>query len=747
MLRLIVSDVDLELYENAPVNLQFQYSDVEAINNPLGSYSQTFRVPLTVKNREVFGYIDEAGLEGGLDLRQRLTAQMLDDSTPILAGYVQVKGVYLTKEQYGEVELVFFSGAVDLKTELGGALLTDLNLSAYNHTLTSANIADSWLVSGSLSPEIRYMLMDKGSNWTSPTKPIGTTDAPLPLSVFNPSIQAKVLLDKIISTAGYTYESTYLDSADFEDIYMPCWNGSLTTVGETQDNENIRVAMSTSGQTFTGGGSNEANMNDFLTGCQDPGSNWLNTDDAYTAPFSGLYTLRWTYSWDFSGSSGNTAAVIGAYINNSIFDQFNLNFGGNRENQLYEVSNFYMTAGDELTIEIFNPNITGGSFLLLGSSNFNTGVRTTLEVIVESRLGDYTVDIGNNLPVMKQIDFLTTLQTMFNLVFVPDRSKPNHLVIDSYENYVASGPQRDWTNKVDYGKDVLIKPTTDIQFREYAWSYLPGLDFVNLQIQASLDRVYGRYRVIDNSNAFAIGEKKLTTSTAPFVVSLVPGTNIPMFRGLTQDGTGIQEPLPMLCYWNGIDSGLGSISVRIEDGTVVTLTTLPTFSTYSQLQPGITDNDLSFGVEQPFYSVPVTPRDTLYIRFWAEYVAELYSEDSRIIECSIRLNEADLASWSFADSIYIKDAFYRVLSIAYDANEPSVAKCTLIKKLDDIALCADLPTAFISSSNNNYIAFNNSAVDYGSQECCEFYGYVWDLNKVDPGATRCRPRNTGNTIL
>ncbi len=100
MLRLVINNQDVELYENAPVNLKFQFSDVEKINNPLASYSQSFRVPLTQNNVDIFGHLDQVTEVGGLDLRVRLSAQLLSDPYPIMDGFVQVKAVYLTKEIY-----------------------------------------------------------------------------------------------------------------------------------------------------------------------------------------------------------------------------------------------------------------------------------------------------------------------------------------------------------------------------------------------------------------------------------------------------------------------------------------------------------------------------------------------------------------------------------------------------------------------------------------------------------------------
>ncbi len=274
----------------------------------------------------------------------------------------------------------------------------------------------------------------------------------------------------------------------------------------------------------------------------------------------------------------------------------------------------------------------------------------------------------------------------------------------------------------------------------YEWSHKEGKDFISLEVQKSLDRVYGRQRIVESDNDFATGELLIKTGFAPYILSLIPGTNMPIFRGLTADGSVIQDAVPMLAYYCGTTLSYGTITYLTESGGSTTQNTNPFFSNYSSVDPQLTDNDLNFGVERPLYSIAVNPRDTLYIRFWAQYVTELYSSTARILTCSVRLNEADIADLQFNDQVYINDSFYRILSVSFDANEPSVAKAQLIKKLDDLAICADTPTSLRTGANE--ILFNNTTIvdpDYGSQVCCELYGYRWALNK-DTG-DRCRPNN------
>ena len=47
----------VELYDHEPVNLNYKFTEVTEINKPASSYSQTFRVPMTKANQDVFGVV------------------------------------------------------------------------------------------------------------------------------------------------------------------------------------------------------------------------------------------------------------------------------------------------------------------------------------------------------------------------------------------------------------------------------------------------------------------------------------------------------------------------------------------------------------------------------------------------------------------------------------------------------------------------------------------------------------------
>ena len=108
MLRLTLAGNEIELYENEPVNLSYQFSDIQDINASSSSFSQTFRVPLTKKNQDYFGAVNEFGLITTWNPKVKVDAELTYNTIPVMRGFAQVKAVYVQKGKYADVELVVF---------------------------------------------------------------------------------------------------------------------------------------------------------------------------------------------------------------------------------------------------------------------------------------------------------------------------------------------------------------------------------------------------------------------------------------------------------------------------------------------------------------------------------------------------------------------------------------------------------------------------------------------------------------
>jgi hypothetical protein len=735
MLRLTIDGNEIELYENEPVNLSYQFSNLQEINASSSNFSQTFRVPLTKKNQDYFGPVNEFGLIPDWDPKTKVDAELSYNTIPVMRGFVQVKAIYVQKGKYADVELVFFGETANLSRDIGDGMLTDLDLSAYDHTLNATNIEASW--TGSLSSgAIRYGLPDKGQNWTSDN--LWSSTNPLEHGDFTPYFRASKLLEEILDNAGYEMDSTFFTRQS--NLYLLMNRGNRTPIGvgaASPESETFAIGLASNATLFNIDG---PEITDFVETSPFYDTNGNVASGVYTAPFRGFYTFRANITYSVASPHSITMGSIIDGTAQVSGDQgyWPLLVQESGSGSITKTSHpILLDQGDTFAIG-FEVSDNGHSVTFTGTNQLAPG-GTSLELLeITEPLSGQTVDVEANMPEMKQIDFVSGLQKMFNLVFIPDRNNPKKLYIEPFNDYLASGAKKDWTNKIDLSKDLTIEPTTDLQSRRYEWTHSNGKDLVNDLVFKNASRVYGRYRVDDPENDFASGTKEIKSPFAPHVASYIPGTNYAVHRMLVdteQADKRIKNPLPRLAFWNGTPSG--QINYYEDDNsTPATATDYPAFSQYSALNATVTSEDLGYGPEKPFHIIQANPLNTLYYQYWSPFVNQLYSSDARKLTAFFRLTRADIATFEFSDKIYLKDTYWRILSISYDATSDDLVKVELLKMLSEVRDCQWLPIAINKATGE--IRFENAAgmTTYsllpGNSICCTKYGYVYN-----PTAQRC----------
>jgi len=734
MLRLTIAGNEIELYENEPVNLSYQFSDLQEINASRSNFSQTFRVPLTKKNQDYFGAVNELGIIPTWNPKTKVKAELSYNTIPIMRGFAQVKNVYIQKGKYADVELVVFGETADLSRDVGDGMLTDVDLSAFNHTLTATNIALSW-AGGLSSANIRYGIVDKWRNWTSET--IWSTTNLLEHGDFTPYFRASKLFETILTEAGYTYDSTFFGS-NLDDLYLLLNRGNRSPIPVEADQPAANVFEIGLSANVTKSSNSFESITNFVETAPffDAGGNVAS--GAFVPPYRAYYTfvvyVKGVISHLNEGITMRLASGASTFLA-TIIDNVQ---GGEFNSETYAITTepILLDASDSVTLQYALTN-SGHTVTFTGTNALGAGGTGFAVTEITDPLSGQTVDIAGNMPEMKKIDFISGLQKMFNLVFIPDRNNGKHLYIEPLGDYLASGDKIDWTNKIDLSKDIQVEPTTDLQARTYEWTHSNGKDLVNDLVQKNASRTYGRYRVNDPENDFASGEKKIQTAFAPHVVSYIPGTDYAIHRMLAdtvnEDKT-IKDPLPRLAFWNGGESGV--VNYYNDANTAGLSTTLyPMLSQFSASYPSVGNEDLSFGAERPFHRVQANPVNTLYYKYWMPWVNELYSSDARIVTAHFRLTASEIATFKFSDKIFIKDTYFRILSISnYDPTTENVVQVRLVKILGAIRDCSFIP---VSSDKNGQISFSTASgtiITSTSRVCCERYGYVFD----ESGATsRC----------
>ena len=212
----------LDTYDVEPINLTYNVSDIMEIDKRNSSYSKTIKIPETRNNREIFGDISDLGVEATFNPNKKTKAYILVDTVLIFEGYLQLRKVYVDKdENKAEYEVVIYADNDNFFKLIGENFLTDLDFSELNHAWNATNIRQSW--TASWDKGYYYPLIDYGYNWELGSINGWTTtyNTEVKTTQMFPATNVRYIWDKIFDNVGYTYQSTFLDSEIFKSLYIP----------------------------------------------------------------------------------------------------------------------------------------------------------------------------------------------------------------------------------------------------------------------------------------------------------------------------------------------------------------------------------------------------------------------------------------------------------------------------------------------------------------------------------------------
>jgi hypothetical protein len=120
-------------------------------------------------------------------------------------------------------------------------------------------------------------------------------------------------------------------------------------------------------------------------------------------------------------------------------------------------------------------------------------------------------------PLIKQIDFLSSIAKKFNLVFVEDPDVINGLIVEPYSHFVGTGDVWDWTDKLSYDKGFTVEPALNFIESSLIVTDQEDGDYGNQQFKDKNNRIYGQNNV-NNPTAFKSQEKKIETIFSPEII-------------------------------------------------------------------------------------------------------------------------------------------------------------------------------------------------------------------------------------
>jgi len=213
----------LDTYKEEPISITYNIADISDISARNSSFSKTIRLPETRGNRAAFGDIADLGVSPAqFNPNKKTKAWILVDTAVVFEGYLQLRKVYINKEtEQGDYEVVIYADNDNFYKQLGDKFISDDDYTELNHIWNKDNIIQSW--TASWNNGYYYPLIDYGQDWDlgEITGWTSSWDCQIHTKDMFPSTSVRFIWDKIFSNAGYNYQSNFLNSDVFKNLYIP----------------------------------------------------------------------------------------------------------------------------------------------------------------------------------------------------------------------------------------------------------------------------------------------------------------------------------------------------------------------------------------------------------------------------------------------------------------------------------------------------------------------------------------------
>jgi hypothetical protein len=549
MLRILTTvnneNIFLDLYKNEPVLLSLSFAELQDITKKNSNYSKAFSLPGSKKNNIVFNFFYELNsIPTTFDPNSKFEASLLWDGYEIMTGYIRLNGVTIAD---GEIiyQVTFYNQVGDLMANIGDKFLYDLDLSCLSHPYSLDVVLQSQVdpnlfpltgttnysyqngktmwglynigyqysgtntttVQSDITPLVQFSPTFSGTVYNPVRGNFDFSGTPVHDYYFKPSIQIKELYEQIVNQSGYNLQSDFFDTAYFRRYYLP-----LKFVDESIYSRNAIPACYYFINDFIdvvgGGGTMNVNPSENVQ-CNALG--WSSDNGSFTIPSgnTGLYTFNFNFTLQpFTACDPETYGD-----SNNITFKF---YDGTNTTTLYETR--YCDTVPQQVSFVQRINITGNTILEfyfeglnIDISDYNQSIVNGPRFIPDGAIIDYNIEFPPN--DYKQLDFITSINKMFNLIVVPNPDKPNNLIVEPIVDYIGTGEILDWTTKVDFNQNQNLYPTSSLLNGTLEYEFKLDQDYANQDFKGQVNRVFG-------TDKFQLGlQYKDTTTKFDFIFS------------------------------------------------------------------------------------------------------------------------------------------------------------------------------------------------------------------------------------
>jgi len=762
--ELYINDRLIDIDQTLPFPLTFNIADIRDVSARKGNKSKTITIPGTNSNSALFRsiflltYSDETTQTNSafldFDPSIKATARYYNNGILEFNGIAQLQECKLIDGTWS-FDLTLVSDTIDYISRMNKVKINELDFTEYNHALTKANQFETWSglnqVNGVSTP------IQTGTDWDGVGYYYGLIDYGYPRATADkfdcdqipPQVFVYGILKKLFQYAGITWNSTFLESQRFKKLLMAYFGGNFPTITPaqqtndsvySQENNNASGFIVNGSTNYTGFGGSvsfpDANLSDVVdvTVTSDPLSQATSsTPFNITAGTTGMYTVEYkgnhqleikfdqtTLNWfnvrlNFLIIKNGTViagdviyqdsvvSLSGDYLNNFTFDY---------SRQINCAINDQIKFGVTLVVEA---GLSVGVDTLTRTIELtSTGAQVNFVKTVQELVPGGTVAVGSFLPDMTGDVFFKGLVTMFNLMVKPSTQDSSVLEIEPLsEFYNSSQDALDWTQLVDYSKELNVQPTINYASKEYNFNFKQDGDYWNGQYQNEYLDNYGEFAILSQSQyATEVTNMALPFSQKP-LVEIHPSLIVPASYQVNFDSAGAGQVVPkkgsaFIVYVGRMRPA--TWKYHDEFNNQHNLTEYPYVGHLDDIDTPT--SDLNFGVPQKVYYPATVYTNNNLLQYHNTFIQELVSRYGKLLTCFAKIDTSIINSLDFRNLININGVVYRLQKISdYDSTKDRTTQIELLRLIqgegtpieDEFETEGSTPQPIITEVNNNTI--------------------------------------------
>lgn len=702
----------LDLSQDLSSEFTYSIDDIQDFASRNTSFSKTIILPGNAINNKLFGHIFEFNNANfynpsqdnvGYNFNAAKSADCVIyvDKIQIFKGVIRLLEITIDRGTI-EYECVVFGELGGFISALNNRRLEDLDFSQYDHSWIHENITASWeQASGTTASGMGYYypLIDYGQ--------VSDMKKHWSYKAFRPALFVREYVDKIITGAGYTWESDFFNTNLFKRLVIPNnqkYLGNYSDVSFYGTFENIQRSYS---------GSPTARP--LLAIYDIINSGFFTLSNGLTRfTYTGSQSLTIAFQWSIIGeASDNTDITV---LKNGVATAASVFFNGQFTIQNELTSYITLAQNDYIEFRVGWDGWSTGGSLSLTTEQFELKMKTSSTQAVPLVYGEDII-INNSIPRgVFQKDFISSIVKMFNLYIVEDTNKEKHLKIEPYIDFFTiptsfleindsnefllidntnllllddpTGENLDWSYKVDRNKPFKIKPMSELNGRYFEFKYKQDSDYYNEDYNKKYAQGYGDH-IEDTGYEFA-NEKQTTElvfAATPLLSYSGDDKVYPTIfkRSNTQNANSedLIESVIRIMQVRKI-TGVSQWDMKGDTGNLVTNLTYYGYGGHLN-DPDVPTADINFGVPKEIYfSLAASyPTANLYNSYWSPYIAEITDKDSKLLSCYVYLKIEDIYSLDFSKLIYIDGSLWRLNKVVdYNPTVPESTKCEFLKVIE-----------------------------------------------------------------